>query len=150
MRAIVTLFTLILALTLSGCHTHDLNTVDSNGQPVNLKIHPNRWLFINYWASWCSHCRTEIGELNVFYQTHHQQVMLYGVNYDHLALDKLRLEGKRLGIDYPMLPTDPSEALAIDAIDSLPVTFVYDPSGKLRHVLHGPQTTASLDAAMKE
>lgn len=150
MRIIVTLFTLLLALTFSGCDSSNPNTTDSNGQPVNLKVHPNRWLFINYWASWCAHCRTEIGEFNSFYRSTRQQALVYGVNYDHLALNELRLESKRLGIDYPVLVKDPSEILAIDTVTSLPVTFVYDPSGKLRHVLQGPQTVASLNAAMQD
>ena len=148
MRTIVTRLTLLLALILSGCENNQ--SIDSNEQPVNLTRHPGRWLVINYWAAWCSHCRDEIAEFNVFYQSHHSQVLVYAVNFDHLPLNKLRMEASRMGIEYPMLVEDPAETLHLEAITSLPVTFVFDQSGKLRHVLHGPQTVNSLNAAIKE
>lgn len=145
MRAIVTL---LLALAVTACH-NDTVIIDSKGQSINLSKHPQQWLMINYWASWCSHCRDEIAELNIFYQQHQQQVLLYGVNYDRLSPTQLRQESLRMGIDYPLLSTDPAALLHLAPIDSLPVTFVYDPSGTLRHVLHGPQTQSSLLAAME-
>ena len=145
MRIIVSF---LLAITLTACQ-HDTVLIDTNGQTVNLTHHPQQWLMLNYWASWCSHCRDEIAELNVFYQQHHQQVLLYGVNYDQLSLTQLHQESSRMGIDYPLLTTDPAALLHLAPIDSLPVTFVYDPTGTLRKVLHGPQTQTSLMAAME-
>lgn len=148
MRFIVLLLSLSLSLTLSACHNDSAQFTDSNGQPVNLKLHPHRWLVINYWASWCSHCRDEIAEFNVFYQSHHQQALVYGVNYDHLPLDQLKSTAKRMGIDYPLLVFDPAKTLDLGPIESLPVTFIYDPSGALHTVLHGAQTAQSLELAL--
>ena len=139
---------LILTLFLTACHD-TAQLIDSNGQPVNLTQHPNRWLVINYWATWCGPCRKEIAELNAFYQKHRSDALLYGVEYDHLPLDKLRQASHSMGIQYPMLLTDPAESLKLDPISTVPMTFVFDPEGHLHKVLPGPQTQASLENAIQ-
>lgn len=141
--------TLILALFLLACHDA-APIIDSNGQPVNLSQHPNRWLIINYWATWCGPCRKEISELNAFYAKHSADVLLYGVDYDHLPLEKLRQAGHSVGIQYPMLLTDPAETLKLDSLSTVPMTFVFDPDGHLHTVLAGPQTVTSLEAAIHD
>lgn len=139
----------ILALLLTGCHNSTQFT-DSTGQPVNLKIHPQRWLLINYWATWCAPCKQEIGELNRFYQSHRQTVLLYGVEYDHLEPKALKQVAHQMGIEYPLLLQDPAEHLALEPITNVPVTFIFDPSGQLHKVLQGPQTQDSLAAAIAQ
>lgn len=141
------LWMVILALLLTACQKN-AHFIDSNGQPVNVTIHPNRWLLINYWAGWCTPCQQEIPELNAFYQKHRQSVLLYGVNFDHLPLEALRPLMQRLHMQYPALLQDPSEALHIDPVTTLPATLVFDPEGHLSQVLQGPQTEASLNAAI--
>ncbi len=148
MRTIVTLLMLMLSLCLTACHNRDPVMIDSTGQTVNLKHHPGQWLILNYWAPWCSHCRDEIAEWNVFYQTHRSKVLIYGIDYDAIPLDKLKREAKRLGIVYPLLTTDPAKLLSLAPIESLPVSFIYNPQGQLVQTLHGPQTQASLDLAI--
>ena len=139
---------LILALILSACQD-TAPVVDSNGQPVNLRLHPHRWLMINYWATWCGPCRKEISELNTFYAKHRANVLLYGVDYDHVPLEKLRQASLSMGIQYPMLLTDPGENLKLEPISTVPMTFVFDPDGHLHKVLAGPQTEKSLEAALQ-
>ena len=42
--------------------------LDSEGRKINPEDWRGRWVFINYWASWCEPCLEEISEFNQFYQ----------------------------------------------------------------------------------
>jgi len=103
-----------------------------------------RWVFINYWASWCPGCVEEIPELNQFYAAHKDQVALFAVNYDGLPLWQQRRLMKEFKIKYPGLLQDPAQSLQLGDIRGIPVTFVFNPQGKLVTALYGGQTMDSL------
>src|SRR3989338_7882721 len=101
-----------------------------------------KWVFINFWASWCQPCRDEIPELNEFYQAHSKQgkVALFGVNFDSLPIGRQQLLIKELDIRYPALQNNTAHNLRLGHIGGVPVTFVYNPQGELAQTLYGPQT----------
>jgi thiol-disulfide isomerase/thioredoxin len=149
MRIILAAFISSALLLLTACQKQETTTlIDSNGQPVNLLQHPNRWLIINYWALWCAPCKKELGELNQFYTAHRDTVLMYGVEYDHPDLKHLQEITQRMGIDYPQLVTDPAKLLKLGDIAGLPTTFVFRPDGSFYKRLDGPQTVASLEAVL--
>lgn len=121
---------------------------NQNGQIVDLKNHPGQWMIINYWAPWCEPCKRELPEINHFYLTHRHHVVVYGVNYDHPPVTKLKAFAKKMGLDYPLLVQDPAKYLRLGNIRGLPTTFIFNPKGKWVKVLVGPQTRVSLEAAI--
>lgn len=132
-------------LLLVACNQY-VEVADQNGHMVDLKNHPGKWLILNYWAPWCEPCKHELPEINHFYLTHQSHVVLYGIDYDHPAVSQLQNLAKRMGIDYPLLAQDPAVKLHLPDIQGLPMTFIYDPQGKLVKTLTGPQTYQSLAA----
>ena len=62
----------------------------------------NKVVLINFWASWCSPCQTEIRDL-VVYQTQYaaQGLQIVGIGMDDEA--KLRNVQRTLEINYPVL-----------------------------------------------
>lgn len=148
--------TLVLFLTLltvlSSCNGDDSrsqNSVDSPYQNLSKQQLLGRWTVINYWASWCKPCLTEMPELNRF----HQQVssastplaQIFAVNFDGLDVDTLRIESQKLAVNIPLVINDPSEALGFDKPTVLPTTLIFNPQGQLQHTLIGPQTLQSLN-----
>lgn len=131
------------AVWLSACSHHSVH--DQQGRLVDLKQHPGKWLIINYWAPWCSACKKELPEINQFYLTYRDRALVYGFDYDHLNRSTLSHLRKQMGIDFPLLSEDPQSVLSIKQdIQSLPITFVYNPKGQLVSVLQGPQTVQTL------
>ena len=116
-----------------------------SGEEIPFAALKGKWVFINFWASWCQPCLNEIPELNRFYEsTQEAPVALYGVNYDALPLDKQRRLIRQLNIRYPTLKKDPSASLNLGDINGVPVTFVFNPQGELATTLYGEQTVQSL------
>lgn len=105
-----------------------------------------KWVFINYWASWCHPCLDEIPVLNRFYALHKQEgIALFAVNFDTELT-----YGSKLNIKYPQIIEDPAQILHLGDVQSLPMTFVFNPNGQLYDVIHGGQTMVSLNAYYKK
>jgi len=109
-----------------------------------------KWVFINYWASWCESCLNEIHTLNRFYAANKSQVAVFNVNYEQLSEGDLTTLVRRLHIHYPTLGEDPADTLNLGDITVLPLTFVFNPKGQLVQRLYGEQNQAQLIACMRQ
>jgi len=108
-----------------------------------------KWVFINYWATWCKPCRQEIPQLNAFYAAHkNKNILVVGVNYDHLAPEPLSKAISTMGIQFPVLQKDPAAQIGLEEPPALPVTYVIAPTGEIFTSLYGPQTKQDLEAVL--
>jgi thiol-disulfide isomerase/thioredoxin len=140
------LLALSLCALLTACSKPDYHTVDGgNGRFADLR---GKWLLINYWAEWCKPCIEEIPELNRFDRQFAAQATVLAVNYDNAQGEQLQQQIKKLQIELPVLQQDPSAQLGYQRPDALPTTLVFDPEGQLKATLVGPQTMATLAAAI--
>jgi len=109
-----------------------------------------RWVFINYWAEWCAPCRYEIPQLNAFRQAMvAKDALVVGVNFDGIDGASLRALTQRMKIEFPVMTTDPRARFGYELPGVLPTTVVIDPGGAVAATLVGPQTEATLRAAMR-
>lgn len=136
---------------LTACHhLSDQKFLDNRGQIVQFSKLQGKWIFINYWATWCHACSAELPVLNAFYQYEKtQSVVVIGVNYDGLSMDALEATVRQLGIRFSVLLANPAHVLHLPPIGVVPTTFVINPDGKLVKTLEGPQTIATLRAVME-
>ncbi|MCA0402376.1 MAG: TlpA family protein disulfide reductase [Proteobacteria bacterium] len=118
------------------------------GKPISFNSLKGKWIFINYWASWCQPCLDEIKELNRFYESKKDDVALFAVNYDKQSLPILNGLIRKYKITYPSLRIDPASDLNLGDIQGVPATFVFNKEGKLVNILYGAQNLKSLNNAL--
>ena len=106
----------------------------------------DHWTVINYWAVWCKPCREEIPELNQL--NTNPNIVVYGVNFDRKMGDALQSDSRSLGLEFKNI-SDPSKALGMERPNVLPTTIVVAPSGEVKAVLVGPQTSDSVLAVIR-
>lgn len=142
------LFCIGAALLVSSC-SMDEQVELADGSRTQMSHWQDRWLVINYWAEWCAPCRHEIPELNALNadRVNHGMVVL-GVNYDGLVQPKLGEVMQRMDIKFPVLKVDPQEKYGYSRAEHLPMTVLINPQREVHEVLVGPQTAASILAAM--
>lgn len=152
----------ILLFILSGCEFSPQTAVDDERGPALVDIqdktwrfadYHGKWIIVNYWASWCKPCITEVPELEAFHQAHQQtDAVVLGVNYDFVSPAETAALAQEYGIHYFVLPSasDPREQLGVDPIMVLPSTFIINPEGKVVATLIGEQTQASLEKEMRQ
>lgn len=151
MRRTSLIFSILMFFLSSVTHATEapIMLIGFQGEKTPFSSLKGQWVFINYWASWCGPCVDEIAELNRFYQDQKGHVALYAVNFEAVSPAKqVRLMNK-FRIKYPGLAKDPGPELGLEYPRGVPVTFVFDPSGKLVDTLYGGQTKASLASVIR-
>ena len=117
-----------------------------NGITFNLSDYKGKWVIINYWASWCKKCFEEIPELNAFYNAHkNDDIIVFGVNYDQIQGDSLKKLAERMGIQFPILTSDPAIMLGISHVPEIPTTYLITPEGKVKTQLIGLHSKRALE-----
>ena len=108
-------------------------------------------LVINFWASWCFPCQTEMPLLESAYRSDHRAVQFLGIDTDDRRGAAIRYLA-RVHVTYPSLfmPERGPVAISYDVI-GLPITVFISARGTLvgRHVgpLNGPTLSAALRLA---
>ena len=106
---------------------------------------------INYWAEWCVPCRQEIPELNALHREREATgLAILGVNYDGISGESLATLIAEMGIEFPVLVSDPSDHFGYDVPKVLPTTVIIGPDDNVHEILIGPQTRESLLRAAPE
>ena len=138
---------LLLVGCLGACSPADFRFED--GTTGRYRDWLGNWVVINYWAEWCTPCRQEIPELNALYLARDREhLLIVGVNFDGIEGDDLAALVKRMNIAFPVIVGDPAEHWRYPMPGVLPTSVLIAPDGTLAKTLVGPQTRASLEAAM--
>jgi cytochrome c biogenesis protein CcmG/thiol:disulfide interchange protein DsbE len=108
-----------------------------------------RWVFVNFWASWCGPCRSEAPALERFQQEHSSQgFTVLGINLDDTTDDALAFV-RRYGLTYPQLRDgDGDDRRDAYGMTGFPESFLVDPEGDLALIRRGPVDQRYLDEAV--
>ena len=121
---------------------------DISGSSHRYADFKDRWVVINYWATWCGPCIKEIPELNQLAADHADELVVLGVNWDEPVSDLAVAQAAKMKITFPVYAQDPSAKLGIAKPDVLPTTFLFAPGMKRKEALVGRQTAESILAAI--
>lgn len=124
----------------------ELKTLE--GKAFQLEELRGRVVLLNFWATWCIPCRSEIPELNIMHRDLEARgLSVVGVStYD--GADGVRDFWKDIKQDYPVLLGDQNVESKF-AVSALPTTFILDREGRIRAKIIGERRRESFEAAVK-
>lgn len=124
----------------------ELKTLD--GEVFQLDTLKGRVVLLNFWATWCVPCRTEIPEFNAMHRDLESEgLSIVGVStYDNAS--DVRNFWKDLRQDYTSLLGD-SGVESKFAVSGLPTTFIIDRDGRIRAKIIGERKREVFEAAVK-
>jgi len=138
---------LLLAICVVGCDSKP-DAYDSYGDVINLSDYKGKWVIVNYWASWCEPCYTEMPVLQLLADNYSQNLVVLGINFEDATDSHLQRFAHQHHIRYPLVTHFPMQKLGIASVDVLPTTVILNPKGKPVATLLGPQTKQQLLQAM--
>ena len=106
----------------------------------------DRWVIVNFFASWCVPCRLEHPELRAFEQEHAAKgdVSLVSVAYSDQPAD-VRTFFRQNGGDWPVV-IDADGRTALDyGVEKLPETYLVAPNGTIVYKIASGVTRVGLD-----
>jgi thiol:disulfide interchange protein DsbD len=113
--------------TASGDSLPTPTTFD--GKPF--QIPTGKVVVVDFWATWCIPCIKEIPSFNKIYKEYASKgVAVVGIGMDEEGTAKIQPFARKKGIEYPVAIGKP-EFNETYKLDQLPVTLVFDRTGKL-------------------
>jgi len=122
-----------------------LKDIDNNN--ISLSKYKDKWLLINFWATWCAPCREEIPELNHLFKNN-KNIFLLGVAIDEITSVKEFI--LKTPINYESLISNDIKGVEISKSlgnnkGVLPFTVLINPQGKINEVFYGKLDMESLN-----
>lgn len=143
------MFILLLAI-LPGSLAAGFELMDIQGRTHRLEDYRGKWVLVNFWATWCSPCLTEIPELVSLHRDHKDKdLMVIGIALQSESIKEVSEFAQEHGINYPVVVGDFKTAKQIGVVDVLPSSFLYDPSGEQVSYHAGVVTRANIEAYIK-
>jgi peroxiredoxin len=115
----------------------DFTVTDLNGKTISLSQCKGKVLFLNFWASWCPPCRTEIPDfVDVYAKYKSRGLEIVGISLD--TKDKAAIVEfvQKFKVNYPIVLE--SKAQTEKLLDDfkpgqfIPTTFIIDKQGRIR------------------
>jgi cytochrome c-type biogenesis protein len=134
--------------TVSAEPAPDVELKTTDGKPLKLSDMRGQVVLLNFWATWCVPCRSEIPGLNEMQRDLAPRgFKVLGVSTSDSA-DLVREYQKDVRQDYTVALGDDGVANKY-AVGVLPTTFVIDRQGRVRHKIIGEKSRAEFEALVK-
>ena len=117
----------------------DFKLPSISGGEVSLSGFRGKWVFVNFWATWCAPCVLEMPMMNdLYHEFKNENFEMLAISIDTpSALDGVRRFVKKSGFDFTVLLDKDKQAQSAYGVFSIPKTFMVDPDGRVAAVAGG-------------
>lgn len=123
---------------------------DLQGRALRLRDYKGKVVLVNFWATWCPPCRTEMPELIEWQQEFRTRgLRIIGITYPPQRRSEVRKFVRSLQVNYPIALGTKATKLLFTQSETLPITVVIDRKGNVREVIEGVVFPEEFDGKIK-
>lgn len=131
----------------------DFTVYNADGSTATLGEKQGKPVFINFWATWCPPCRSELGDINKAFETYGDKIEFMMVNltdgYNGETQPTVEAFVAENGYSFPVyFDLDSSAAIAY-GVRSIPTTVLVGSDGTLLHTQMGVMSESQIEAFMQ-
>ena len=128
----------------------ELSLKDIHGRQLSLADYKGEVVLINFWATWCIPCRTEIPDLIKLQRQHIAQgLRIIGITYPPEKISEVRRFLRKLKVNYPVAMGTKATKALFTTSETLPMTIIIDRQGVVREVIEGIMYEDEFDQKVK-
>ena len=127
-----------------------LNTLE--GKTVQLSDYKGKKIILNFWASWCAPCKTEMPVMEDFFQKNKNDIVLLSVNLTNEDQSKKAVKqfANNLNLTFPIPLDEKGEVSDLYQVITIPTTYFIDTEGLLQQKVIGPLNKELLTQLVNE
>jgi len=115
----------------------DFTATALSGDSYTLSALRGRWVIVNFWATWCVPCVTEMPALQQIADNHADAVVLLGINVRE-SVEEVAAFVAEHDLRFPVL-VNPDDSTLLDyQVIGVPQTVLIAPSGEIVYRQFGP------------
>jgi thiol-disulfide isomerase/thioredoxin len=124
-----------------------------DGKSIQLSALRGKAVLVNFWATWCEPCKTEMPWLENLHKKYSSQGLeILGIAMDDTENEKpIAAFAKKMGISYTILKGTDKVGDLYGGIDRLPLSYFIDRSGKVvQEIVGRPMEESAIEDAIKQ
>jgi len=134
----------------SGKQPVNLRLKDLHGQSLSLSDYRGKVLLVNFWATWCIPCRTEIPDLIKKQQKYRDRdLRILGITYPPETLTDVKAFARKNGMNYRVALGDKATKALFEESETLPISVVINRDGTVHDVIEGIMYQDEFDEKVK-
>jgi cytochrome c biogenesis protein CcmG/thiol:disulfide interchange protein DsbE len=132
-----------------GQSAPDFTLTDINGQQISLMDFKGKAIILNFFASWCPPCRSEIPDFVELQKIYGDKDFTF-IGVSLVDAKESKDFSAKMGINYPVLVDDEKVSAVYGPVRSIPTTFVIDKDMKVVKMYIGARSKDVFESDIKE
>lgn len=130
----------------------DFTMTDADGATLTLADFKGKPVLLNFWASWCGPCQSEMPDIQKAWEAHGQDIDFVIVNMTGMSGETEQAARTFLadnGYTFPVYFDKDSSAAAAFGVNSIPQTYLIDAEGNILGGYMGAMTSSIIDEGIQ-
>lgn len=112
----------------------EFTIVDLKGNSISLKDLDKKVIILNFWATWCPPCKSEIpGFVEAYSELKDKGLEIIGISMDQISADGVLEFSNNYNINYPVAMATEQIYAAYEPGQYIPASIIIDTKGRIRH-----------------